>query len=389
MPNARAFAAIVSLVPFVACSSSGEGASTANVETFESAAVTIAPAEEKYMCFAKTLDHDVAIDRFDFAKTDGIHHAILARTTAPEPDGLSECKVLFRTSWIPIFLSATGDATLQMPEGSGVVLTKGTQVVVQLHLLNAGSAPVTTRYLSKWRKSPLANPDPVGVYAFGSTSLSIPPKSVSSQSDECTVEDDLDIFAAGPHMHYLGRTLRFETGPSTDALKEVYRVDGFNFDNQIIEPKTLKIAPGTKTRVTCEYDNPHPHEVKFGESSLDEMCFFVAFAKKREGLTACSSRSGGGSSTGNPDCGTKPENALGVGRKCTKGGGECGKDMMCTLDQSASPEGAPGFCFKLGCNATGECGGGDAVCCAPKQAGGAIKTCMPATCRPSDCALAN
>ena len=386
MRSTRVVMVFLPLLAVFACSSSKEE-TPANVETFASDAITIQPADEKYMCFAKTLDHDMAIDRFDFAKTDGIHHAILARTTAPEPDGLSECKVLFRTSWIPIFLSATGDATLQMPEGAGVVLQKGTQVVVQLHLLNAGSAPVTTRYVSKWRKSPLANPDPIGVYAFGSTQLSIPPKSVSSQSDECTVDDDLDIFAAGPHMHYLGRTLKFEAGPSAGELKEIYRRDGFNFDEQVIEQKMLRIAPGTKTRVTCEYDNPHPHEVKFGESSMDEMCFFVAFARKREGLKACSSRSGGSTPT-NPDCGTKPENALGVGRKCTKGGGECGKDLMCTLDQSASPDGAPGFCFKLGCNGTGECGGGDAVCCAPKQAGGVIKTCMPSSCRPNDCALA-
>jgi len=371
----------------VSCSQSSTTAPVPDTEVFETSEIALQPGEEKYVCYARTFDHDIAIDRFNFKATNGIHHGILARTLVNEPEGISECQVLFRTSWVPIFLSATGDAELTTPEGAGVVITKGTQVVVQLHLLNAGKTPITTKYAASMHKSPLKSPEPIGVVAFGATKLSIPAKSITALSDTCTVPDDLEIFAAGPHMHYLGKALKFEAGPSDDKLNEIYRSENFDFNQQVIEERAYKLPRGWKARVTCEFDNPRDHEVTFGESSNDEMCFFVTFARRREGVTACSSGESKPAEPTNPLCGTAPENSLGVGRKCTKGGKECGSGLMCTLDQTAAPEGSPGFCFKLGCNATADCGGGDAVCCAPKEAGGLVKTCLPATCRPTDCAL--
>jgi hypothetical protein len=357
--------------------------STTDPYVFETPDFTVQPGEEKYLCYARTLDQDLAVDRFDYRGSPGIHHSIFSKTLAPEPDGFSECKVLLRTTWMPSFLSATGDASIELPKGSGVVLPKGSQVVVQLHLLNTTKAPLTNHYTLKMRKSAAENPDPIGIYAFGTLSLTVPPKITSEQSDRCTVPEDLDVFAVLPHMHMSGRALKFEAGPADDQLKEIYRIDNFNFDNQVVQPFPTILKSGMRTRVTCTFDNPHEQAQKFGESSLDEMCFMITFVRNKPGLNGCDGNPSGGTST-NPECGTKPENELGIGRTCTKGGKECGSGMMCTLDQSSAPPGSPGFCFKVGCSATTECGT-RATCCAPKQAGGLVKVCMPEECRPSDC----
>lgn len=372
----------------VACSStSTSGAASGTFVDFETAEYSLAPSEEKFLCYAKTLEEDLAVDRFDYVAAPGVHHAIFSRTLAPEPDGFSECKVLLRTTWVPMFASATSGVSLETPKGAGVILPKGTQLLVQLHLLNATSAPLTSRYRLKMRKSTVVDPEPVGIYAFGSTGLVVPPRMRSEQSDACTVPAALDAFAAIAHMHYTGKSFRFEAGPSDGELKEIFRLDKFEFEKQVVAPIELKLPAGWRTRVTCTFDNPYDHELKFGESSLDEMCFFVTFARNREGLTGCSASSGGlgGAS---PDCGKKPPNDLGIGKACTKGGKECGAGMSCTLDQASTPEGSPGFCFKVGCATSAECGGGGAVCCAPKQAGGVLKVCMPESCKPSDCELA-
>jgi hypothetical protein len=233
------------------------------------------------------------------------------------------------------------------------------------------------------RKSAAASPDPVGIYAFGTLSLNVPPKMVSEQTDRCTNPQDLDVFAVLPHMHTMGRAMKFEAGPSDDELSELFRIDSFNFDQQVIVPKPFQLKAGTRTRVSCTFDNHTDSAVKFGESTLDEMCFLITFARKREGLSGCDGNPSG-STTTNPECGTKPANELGIGQKCTKGGKECPSGMMCTLDQSSTPSDSPGFCFKLGCSSTESCGT-RAVCCAPKQAGGLVKVCMPEECRPSDC----
>jgi hypothetical protein len=369
----------------LSCSSSRDATAptTSSTFTFETSDFTLNPGEEKYLCYAETLDEDLAIDRFDYKARPGIHHAIFAKTLAPEPNGFSECKVLLRTTWVPSFVSATGDASIELPKGAGVILPKGTQIMVQLHLLNAGKTALKDHYVLNMRKASVTKPDPVGIYAFGTLSLEVPPKTTSTQIDRCTNPQDLDVYAVLPHMHTRGKALKFEVGASDETLKEVYRVDDFNFDSQVVKPFPLQIKAGMRTRVTCTFDNETDKALRFGESSYDEMCFMITFARNREGLSGCDGNPSGGTTT-NPLCGTKPENELGIGRKCTKGGGECGSGMMCTLDQSSTPEGSPGFCFKVGCTKD-SCGGG-ATCCAPKQAGGLVKVCMPEDCRPGDCA---
>ena len=72
----------------------------------------------------------------------------------------------------------------------------------------------------------------------------MPAKSETTQVDGCTITDNLQIFAAGTHMHYTGKSLKFEAGPTDVEMKEVYRLDNFNFDNQVIEPKSFSFPKG-------------------------------------------------------------------------------------------------------------------------------------------------
>ncbi|MGE0326967.1 MAG: hypothetical protein AB7S68_31880, partial [Polyangiaceae bacterium] len=135
-----------------------------------------------------------------------------------------------------------------------------------------------------------------------------------------------------------------------------------------------------------------PGDIGFGESSNDEMCFLVGFAKNRTSLDGCLTFGGGGDLDGgvppDPDagvCGEQQENSSGIGRACSKGGGECASGQVCSSDQGQTPDGSPGFCLKIGCSATADCGGGGATCCAPAEGGGVIKICVPEACRPADC----
>src|SRR5690349_10048524 len=63
--------------------------------------IPIGPGEEKYVCFSQTMTEDIAVDRFDFTTAPGIHHVFLSRTIAPEPEGLSDCNVIYKKTWLP------------------------------------------------------------------------------------------------------------------------------------------------------------------------------------------------------------------------------------------------------------------------------------------------
>lgn len=377
----------------VASGCSNGGSSPWSTEVDLTTAEFTSPAgSEKYMCYAETLKDPVTIQGFKYTAVPAIHHFLLARTTIPEPDGLSECNVLFRTSWIPLFGSGSSSAELDLPSDVGYKLPAGTQLVVQLHLLNTTNQDVTERATIQMFGTDNDNVRPAGLYAFGTTDISLPAHQQTDVVSDCTVDpnDTIDIFGVLPHMHYLGTKLVFEMGTSASDLHEVYRREPWSFDAQWIDPMSLTIPGGTFTRVTCSYDNTTDSTVNFGESSYDEMCFFVTFAADRNGLGGCLSSSPTGLDVPNDPsagmCVDAQPNSLGIGGTCTNGGGECAAGLSCTADQQAGAQpGDPGYCIQIGCTSQADCGGGWATCCTPPEGGGLINICINEACRPTDC----
>lgn len=79
-------------------------------------------------------------------------------------------------------------------------------------------------------------------------------------------------------------------------------------------------------------------------------------------------------------CYQGPGNELGIGKHCTKGGGECPQPLKCDID--LDPQGA-GVCIKLLCKAEADCGT-HAGCCKPT--GSPINVCIYDDCLPPECA---
>ena len=337
--------------------------------------------EEKFFCYTMTLEEDLLVDRFVYASQPVVHHLVVAETMSPEPEGFSECDVLFRPSWIPIFLAGTGDSVVDPPEGAAFKFRKGSQVLLQLHLLNPTREDIEDQVSVHLRKDEAETAEDVGMVAFGSMAVDLPPNAQSEVVGACEVEEDMEIFAVFAHMHYLGISLKLETGPTADTMEEVYLRDPWDFDYQSIEPFRLTLAAGDHARVTCSYDNPNDERVGFGESSLDEMCFLIAYVTGADQhIGGC--LGGGGSAAGSflPDgCGEDPPNEAGIGAPCTEGNGECSDGLACTHDL-IDPAG-PGFCLSLGaCETSSDCGGGGAVCCKPTALSIDINLCLPASC---------
>lgn len=369
--------------------------------SFESDTYAVPAGTEKYMCFTKKITEDMWVDKFSHGDQANVHHLVLVRTLAPESDEPFECPVFFKTTWIPLFATGTSDAELVTPSGSSFSLPKGTQLLLQLHLLNAGVDTATGKVDIAMRKV-AKTPSEAGVYGFGTTLITLPPGEVTTVKNDCVVKNDVDVFAVFPHMHTLGKSLTFETGPDPDHLTQEYEVHDWDFGNQFIAPHPLHLYAGEATRTTCTYDNTRSQAVTFGESTENEMCFFTAFRTNYQGLDGCvelggwkALTPGGGDGGAAPDsgpnaggtaaeCAAVTGNEKGIGASCTKGGGECKSGLSCSIDLNPGTE-TTGFCMQVGgCTTATDCGSA-ASCCAPAQGGGAIKICMPEACRPADC----
>lgn len=248
---------------------------------------TIDPGQERYLCFAKTLEEDLVIGGYSSAAQPFVHHLVFSRALAPEPEGFSECNTLFRMTWEPLYITGAGDAKLEFPRDAGHKLPKGTQLVVQMHLLNLNDEELKGRVEIDMHRSAAANPRPVSTFVLGTTDLELPPNRESQAQGTCVIEERVQLLAGFPHMHLLGTSLRLEVGPSMDSLRTVFTRDPYDFDDQHIEPLPLTLEPGDIARVTCGFDNTRSEVVEFGESTNTEMCFFIAFALDRDELTSC------------------------------------------------------------------------------------------------------
>lgn len=262
-------------------------AADAQVVPWSTGKFMLGAAEERYLCFASTLEDDRIVNGYATQNAPFVHHLILARTSAPEPDGFAECDVAFRSSWETLFITGTGNSVLEFPQDAGHQLPKGTQLLVQMHLLNASSSPVEGSVTINMRRAAVANPRPVNSYIFGTAAVSLPPKQTSQVVGTCSMWQSVKLIAGFPHMHLLGTSMRFEVGSSPDALQEVFKRDPFDFNNQRIDRVDATVNAGQVTRVTCTFDNPMDKTIGYGESTHDEMCYFVGFAVDLPSQSAC------------------------------------------------------------------------------------------------------
>jgi hypothetical protein len=288
---------------------SGAGAGESFVVT--GGPFSLQPGEEKYMCYTATIDHDVTFHSFWIDQYPNVHHMLFARALAPEPEGPHECPVLFKPTWLPLFTTGKGGTRLDLPEGSGFDLQQGTQLVMQLHLLNTTSAPATgTVQVHAKAMDPAEEKYHAALYPFGTTVFDLPPNQSSTVTHECVMDKDMDAFVAFPHMHLLGKELAFQVGKDAASLTDVFRAP-YDFNNQQLVPVSFSLHAGDFTRTTCRYENTTSRHVSYGESTHQEMCFFAIFIKDGQALDGnCVDISGLGKSTsdagppnGAPDAG--------------------------------------------------------------------------------------
>lgn len=351
--------------------------------TYEAGPFTVPAGKERYFCFAHTLPEDMDVDEIVLESRPVVHHVVYSKTGFPDPDGFFECNVLFQDNWIPLFIAGTGDASLKMPEDAGHVFKAGTQLTVQFHLLNATPEDVTETIPLRFHKMAESPKHPVEVVLFGSMGIALPPNQVSDVVSTCNSDSDMTLFSAFPHMHLLGTSMVVETGPDADNLTEVFRRDPFDFDDQTLSDLDLTIQTGDVVRVTCAYDNTLDQIVTFGESTTNEMCFFIGFATDADHqFSGCLGDGGGGEGLGLPEgCGTDPPNELGLGTVCTAGGGECPGALICTEDYQETGE--IGVCISIACSEAADCGE-SGVCCLIPEADG-LTICLPPSCVLSFC----
>jgi hypothetical protein len=197
--------------------------------------------------------------------------------------------------WVP------GSRVQPLPDGVGMLLTKDSRIVMQVHYFpNGRPGPDQTQIGLYFAKTPIQQR--MRYFPLVNTTFQIPPGDADYQvTNSFTVPFFLDAHAVQivPHMHLLGRKIRV-TATQGDQSSDMVYIDDWDFNWQgFYTYKTAVALPaGTTVKLTCEFDNTadnakNPNDplkvVTWGEGTQDEMCLaFMGLTFDREQLTMTS-----------------------------------------------------------------------------------------------------
>lgn len=216
------------------------------------------------------------------------HHLVVSAVTDPaetESDPF-DCSP-FRAVLIgaPLTVTQKHDDTILMPDGVGFPLEADQLMHLEMHFINTGTE--TADVLATSELFPLSAVDEVQEASFiivGNLDIKIPPMSthenpwafVTLPADFA----DVNFFGATGHTHRFGTATRLQiAGPDGADPQTIYDPPNFNWTEAELKffspPK--HVPSGGGFRFQCAWDNPTDSMVTYGESALQEMCFFWTY----------------------------------------------------------------------------------------------------------------
>jgi hypothetical protein len=260
---------------------------------------TIAAGGEKFFCYYTTLPAaaTVGVTKYQSQLTPGSHHMILYATkTNIQPDGtMVECNdglggAAFTgsagLSSIPVwaYSAQTPDAELDMPPGVGVVLGAKQPLIVNMHYLNATSAPLTVHVtLNIETLAPGVTYQPAASFVTYNTQIDIPAHGTQTVGGSCPVPAGGQFFVMSTHSH--SHTMTDTISDGTQNL--VTTTDWSNPTKRTWDSPFYTFASG-KLTYACQYSNDTDTAITVGNSAkTNEMCMAVGYLFPASSTTFC------------------------------------------------------------------------------------------------------
>ena len=231
------------------------------------------PEVVHHIVFAIDMGGDAGIEY----GTDGTQQEFQCRDPVVESD------------WLLLHAWTPGMEPVEFPDGQGLKVEPGQQLVMQMHYFGDPANPPTDLSSYKLRTTDTIE-RPVEMAAIGPTNFII-----EAGDAEATASDglrnnfgvDFEILGAFPHMHLLGS--HFSSWIIKDDGSEECVLDGeYDFDHQMTymfeEPALFE--DGDRLRFQCTWDNTAdnpdqyndpPQDVTYGEGTNEEMCFLLFY----------------------------------------------------------------------------------------------------------------
>lgn len=172
------------------------------------------------------------------------------------------------------------------PQNVGIPMSKGTDVVLQLHIHPSGKAETDRSKVALYfAKKPVTRVMSRNPLLLGSLAIEIAPGAERHKvSSSVTLPLGLTLTSVFPHMHLIGREMKITaTLPGGEAQPLIWIKDwNFYWQDSYVYREPVHLPSGTRLDIEASYDNSAdnpfnpsspPKKVLFGNDTTDEMCF--------------------------------------------------------------------------------------------------------------------
>ncbi|MEQ9322736.1 MAG: hypothetical protein RIF41_26455 [Polyangiaceae bacterium] len=199
------------------------------------------------------------------------------------------------TKGSPLMVSQKAEDTLQLPDGVGFALEANQMLRLELHYINASTAPQSITATSEMTTLTEGEfQDEAGFLFVGNPDISIPPMSSATLGPTFFAVPadyaDVSFFAITGHTHQWGTDVRIDTADANGAVQDsVYAPTDFDWEQPptVVHDPVFTLPQDGGFSFTCEWNNMSNQTVSFGESANQEMCFFWAYYYPNKGPKVC------------------------------------------------------------------------------------------------------
>ena len=201
---------------------------------------------------------------------------------------------------------APGNDPAELPQGTGILLPKGANLVIQVHYHKDGKPETDLTkiglFFAHGTMDKMARTNIAINFGF-----KIPYGDNHHETTATTgIKEDCHVLSVMPHMHLLGREMKVWATLPDGTEKPMVWIKDWDFNWQATYQFTQPIAlpKGSKVHLVAYYDNSdknprnpniaHPRAATWGEQTTDEMCIaFMTYTKDAEHLALSADKPAG------------------------------------------------------------------------------------------------
>lgn len=237
---------------------------------------TVSAQTESYECYGVRAATDQYITGFRLASAPASQAEIFLFVTDTAPTlGNSDCELAAHSGHL-IYASARGTTPIKFTGGKGVHVAAGQYLLLNIHLDNTTAALASDSTSIEGRVGTASEvTTPMELMLAGKLQFSVPADTATVLiANECLFSTDQHLVAIIPLMHELGTHLLLAVVDQSNNKDTVFNAafDPAHVIYTSLTPDYL-VPAGSQLQATCSYRNTTGHEVDFGESSTDELCF--------------------------------------------------------------------------------------------------------------------